>query len=294
MRILITGSNGQLGHDLMEQARSRDWQAVGADLPQCDITNGDSVAAALAAAGSPAAVINAAAYTAVDAAEGDPATAYAVNRDGVATLARICREHQVPLIHVSTDYVFDGLKTSPYRPTDPIRPSGVYGHSKAEGETLLRAQWEQHVIVRTSWLFGRHGGNFVKTMLRLGRERDTLRVVDDQVGCPTYAGDLAGALLEIAAHVTRNGQGWGTYHFCNDPAVTWWAFTRRIIALARTHERLAVTDIVPILTVHYPLPAPRPPYSVLDCGTLESQFGITRRSWEEGLKEMLADMDGVG
>ena len=128
MRILITGSNGQLGHDLMEQARSRDWQAVGADLPQCDITNGDSVAAALAAAGSPAAVINAAAYTAVDAAEGDPATAYAVNRDGVATLASICREHQVPLIHVSTDYVFDGLKTSPYRPTDPIRPSGVYGH----------------------------------------------------------------------------------------------------------------------------------------------------------------------
>lgn len=288
MKVLIMGSNGQLGRDLMQQAHARGWEAAGADLPGCDITAAGSVASALETAGPVAALINAAAYTAVDAAESNPEAAFAVNRDGVANLARICRDQDVPLIHVSTDYVFDGLKTSPYLPGDPINPCGVYGRSKAEGEERLRREWARHVIVRTSWLFGRHGPNFVKTMLRLGRERESLRVVDDQVGCPTYAGDLAGALLDVAAHVTLHGNGWGTYHFCNDVAVTWWSFTRRIIALARPYERLAVKEIMPILTIHYPLPAPRPPYSVLDCGSLETRYGIERRPWEEGLKQMLA------
>jgi dTDP-4-dehydrorhamnose reductase len=287
MKVLIIGSKGQLGHDLMHQARLRGWEAAGADLPDCDITDARSVASAFAGAGPPAAVINAAAYTAVDAVESNPGLAFAVNRDGVATLARACRRHGVPMIHVSTDYVFDGLKTSPYLPGDPVNPSSVYGRSKAEGEALLRQDLDRHVIVRTSWLFGRHGPNFVKTMLRLGREQLELRVVDDQVGCPTYAGDLAGALLDVAAHVTHHEDGWGTYHFCNEVAVTWYAFARRIIALARSYERLAVTDIVPILAIHYPVPAPRPPYSVLDCGSLERRFGIIRRPWEAGLREML-------
>lgn len=290
MRLLIFGNNGQLGHDLELQARTRGWETVGADLPVCDITRADSVALAFEDAGSIDAVINAAAYTAVDAAENNPETAFSVNRDAVALLAQACRQRALPLIHVSTDYVFDGLKTSPYLPDDPIHPQGVYGRSKAEGEEALRHHWERHAIVRTSWLFGLHGANFVKTMLRLGRERDTLRVVDDQVGCPTYAYDLAGALLDIAGHVSHHADAWGTYHFCNDVAVTWYAFTRRILALARTYERFRVAEILPILTAHYPLPAPRPPYSVLDCTSLEERFGITRRPWEEGLKELLADL----
>jgi dTDP-4-dehydrorhamnose reductase len=291
MKILITGSDGQLGHDLMRQAQARGWEAIGADLPACDITNSGSVADTFRAAGPHlAAVINAAAYTAVDAAESNPQQAYAVNRDGVAILARACGRDDIPLIHVSTDYVFDGHKTSPYLPTDPVNPSGVYGRSKAEGEEQLRRACDRHVIVRTSWLFGLYGPNFVKTMLRLAGERQELRVIDDQIGCPTYAADLAAALLDIAAHAGRQSDGWGTYHFCNQEPVTWYTFTRRIIALASAYASLTVNEIIPITTSQYPLPAPRPPYSVLDCGSLETRFGITRRPWEAALQEMLTHL----
>jgi dTDP-4-dehydrorhamnose reductase len=287
MRVLIFGSNGQLGQDLTGQSQARGWECVGADLPACDITRADHIDDAFTRAGRIDAVINAAAYTAVDAAESNIETAFAVNRDAVALLAQAGARRGVPLIHVSTDYVFDGLKTSPYLPEDPINPQGVYGRSKAEGEAALRHHWERHAIVRTSWLFGVHGANFVKTMLRLGKERDTLRIVDDQVGCPTYAGDLAAALLAIAAQIVDRKDAWGTYHFCNDVPVTWYAFTRRILALARPYERFRASEIVPILTSHYPLPAPRPPFSVLDCTSLEQRFGIVRRDWEAALKEML-------
>jgi dTDP-4-dehydrorhamnose reductase len=235
-------------------------------------------------------LINAAAYTAVDKAESEPRIAFAVNRDGADVLARACRDHEIPLIHVSTDYVFEGLQTRPYLPTDPIKPQGVYGKSKAAGDERIRHHWERHVIVRTSWLFGRYGTNFVKTMIRLGKERETLRVVDDQVGCPTYAGDLADALLNIAAHVTVKADGWGTYHYCNQVAVTWYAFARRILTLARPYVDLRVHEILPILASQYPLPAPRPPYSVLDCASIEARFGVARRPWEDALREMLADI----
>ncbi|RJQ84046.1 MAG: dTDP-4-dehydrorhamnose reductase [Desulfobacteraceae bacterium] len=290
MKLLIIGSNGQLGCDLMQQGLARQWRAAGADLPACDITRAESVDHTLASAAPLDLVINAAAYTAVDAAESHPQAAFAVNRDGVAVLARACSGLGLPLIHISTDYVFDGLQTRPYRPYDPIAPKGVYARSKAEGETELRRLLDHHVIVRTSWLFGVHGPNFVKTMLRLGKEMEILRVVDDQVGCPTYAGDLAGALLDIAAHLVRHADGWGTYHYCNQTAVTWYAFARRILTMARSYEQFKWNEIVPILTQHYPLPAPRPPYSVLDCGSLEAHFKITRRSWEPALREMLAQI----
>jgi dTDP-4-dehydrorhamnose reductase len=288
MKLLILGCNGQLGRDLTHQAQARGWEAAGADLPELDITDPASVARTFDRHGAIDAVINSAAYTAVDAAESNAPLALAVNRDGVRILAQHCALKKLALIHVSTDYVFDGLKTRPYLPSDEVHPMGVYGRSKAEGEAELRRYLTQHVIVRTSWLFGLHGPNFVKTMLRLGKERDTLKVVDDQVGCPTYAGDLAGALLEIAAYVQHNSDGWGTYHYCNEVPVTWYAFTRRILALARTYERFSVSEIVPILTIHYPTPAQRPPYSVLDCDSLEARFAITRRPWEKALREMLA------
>jgi dTDP-4-dehydrorhamnose reductase len=290
MNILIIGSNGQLGRDLMRRTAARGWQASGADLPSCDITSEPSVAACLQGCRPVDVVINAAAYTAVDAAETHADTAFAVNCDAVGVLARACARCSLPLIHVSTDYVFDGLRTRPLVPSDPIGPKGVYARSKAEGEILLRAMLDRHVIVRTSWLFGLYGPNFVKTMLRLAKERETLKVVDDQVGCPTYAGDLAGALLDIAAHIVRRGDGWGTYHYCNQNAVTWYAFTVHILTLLRRYETLQCKEIVPILTHHYPLPAPRPPYSVLDCDSLEQHFGILRRPWQAALEEMLAEM----
>lgn len=287
MTILIIGSNGQLGQDLMRSAQARGLAAMGTGRSQCDITNPASIRHTLSHAGRLKVVINAAAFTAVDEAESKPDLANAVNRDGAGYLARACRDQGLPLIHVSTDYVFQGLKTSPYLPSDPVAPAGVYGQSKAAGEAVVRQQLEEHVIVRTSWLFSLHGSNFVKSMLRMGREQDELRVVDDQVGCPTYAGDLAQALLKVVDHVKRRSSGWGTYHFCNQCPVTWYAFARRIFMLARKYESLAVKRVWPILAAQYPLPAPRPHYSVLDCTTLEETFGVIRRPWEDALKEML-------
>lgn len=290
MKVLIVGSKGQLGHDLMNQARARGWEAVGVDLPDFDITDAGAIQNLFHTNSPCHALINAAAYTAVDAAQSDEQTAFAVNREGAKLLAQGCAEHKIPMIHVSTDYVFDGMKISPYLPTDPMGPQGVYGRSKAEGEIEIRSALDHHIIVRTSWLFGLHGNNFVKTMIRLGMEKTSLQIIDDQVGCPTYAGDLAGALLDITDYVSAHQNGWGTYHFCNEVPVTWYAFARRILALARTYERLTVSEILPILTIHYTLPAPRPHYSVLDCQSLEQRFGITRRPWETALREMLVQL----
>jgi dTDP-4-dehydrorhamnose reductase len=287
VRVLIFGHKGQLGIDLMHSAPAYGVNALGVDLPEINITSKMDVRRAFSGAGPVDLAINAAAYTAVDQAESHAETAFAVNRDGAGNLAEACRQQAVPLIHISTDYVFEGLVTRPLRPDDAVGAQGIYARSKAAGEDAVRAGLEHHLIIRTSWLYGRYGSNFVKTMLRLGREKETIRVVDDQVGSPTYASDLARALFEMAARITSGFSAWGTYHFCNRGALTWYAFVRRIFALARSHEDLAVKQVVPILTVHYPTPAPRPHYSVLDCSSLDTIFGITRRPWDEALKEMI-------
>jgi dTDP-4-dehydrorhamnose reductase len=293
MTLLTVGSRGQLGHDLLQRAGREGIEMVGVDLPECDITDPDRLRKAVEAAGAVEAIINAAAYTAVDRAESEPDMVFAVNRDGPHNLARICREKCIPLIHISTDYVFDGTQRRPYAPSDPIVPLGIYGRSKAEGETAVRNTWERHVIVRTAWLFGLHGPNFVKTMLRLGRERDELGVVDDQIGSPTYAGDLAEALLTIAGQLIKSNAGWGTYHFCNQGVVSWYGFTRRIFELAAPMERFRVQRLIPITTGQYPAAAPRPAYSVLDCASLESRFGIRRRAYDAALQEMIKALYGV-
>lgn len=288
MRILIIGAKGQLGVDLMQRASHHHWQPTGVDLPECDITDEENLRQLFDQAAPVAAVINAAAYTAVDRSESDVDLAYAVNRDGPGKLAQLCHAHKIPLVHVSTDYVFDGLQTRPYLPSDPVHPMGVYGQSKAAGEAAVRENCAQHIIVRTSWLYGLYGPNFVKTMLRLGKEREELQVVDDQIGSPTYAGDLADALLRVATYATQKQNGWGTHHLCNVGAVTWYAFARKIFSYSRAYAKLKIKDVAPILTESYPTPAPRPPYSVLDCTSLEETFNITRRPWEAALKEMLA------
>lgn len=294
MKVLITGHKGQLGSDLMRCAQSRGINAVGAGRSQCDITSLESVERFMADAGPFDAIINAAAYTAVDRAESDADNAFAVNRDGAGHLAHVCARYGMPLIHISTDYVFGGLRTKPCKPTDPIAPAGVYARSKADGEDAVRRLWGRHIILRVSWLFGRYGHNFVKTMLRLGRERETLQVVDDQIGSPTYAGDLADALLQMSARLVVEGAPWGTHHYSNVGALTWYAFARKIVSFARIYEQLSVREVNPILTSHYPTPAPRPHYSVLDCSSFDQGFGIARRPWWEGLKEMLAEMHADG
>jgi dTDP-4-dehydrorhamnose reductase len=293
VRLLIVGHKGQLGGDLDARAKNARIDAVGIDLPQWDITDPESVNTAFRDAGPVDLVINAAAYTAVDRAEEERDFAYAVNRDGAGYVAQACRHHAIPLIHISTDFVFAGLQTRPYRPSDPIGPLGVYARSKADGEQAVREAWDRHLIIRISWLFGLYGNNFVKTMLRLGKERETLQVVDDQVGSPTYAGDFADTLLSVSRAIHQGEHHWGTYHYCNEGAVTWYAFARKIFSLAKPHEKLAVKEVVSILTAHYPMPAPRPHYSVLDCTTFEAAYGITRRPWEEALKEMLAGLCSV-
>jgi dTDP-4-dehydrorhamnose reductase len=288
VRVLITGHRGQLGRDLMHCAQRRGIEAVGVGRVECDISSMESVERFFVKAGPFDVVINAAAYTAVDRAESDANNAYAVNRDGAGNLARACAGCDTPLIHVSTDYVFGGFQTKPYKPGDAIAPMGVYARSKAAGEDAVRKWTERYIILRVSWLFGLYGPNFVKTMLRLGREKHTLQVVDDQIGSPTCAGDLAAALLQMSERLIEGGKPSGTFHYCNQGALTWYAFARKIFSVAQAYEKLAVREVRPILTKHYPTPAPRPHYSVLDCSSFDQTFKIGRRPWVEALEEMLA------
>lgn len=287
MEILVLGGNGQLGWELNIRGKDHGFDILSLDLPDIDIADPVSVKKQISQS-SASLVINAAAYTAVDKAESEEHMAFAVNRDGPANLASACREAGIPLIHVSTDYVFDGNKKGPYLETDPVSPVGIYGKSKAAGEKEIGLHLQEHIILRTAWLYGIHGNNFVKTMLGLGKDRRSLRVVSDQYGCPTYAADLAEAILSIAEHL-RKGQGvaWGTYHFCGKGATTWHGFAKAIFEIATRYERFHVKEVIPISTSGYPTPAKRPGNSVLDCSLLTRNFGIIPLPWQESLAVML-------
>ena len=290
MKVLAVGSNGQLGRELCRRGEKEGIDMVALDLPEFDITDFFTVKEKVSQAGI-SLVINAAAYTAVDQAESEPELAFAVNRDGPAYLASFCAEIGIPLVHISTDYVFDGRKKGPYLETDPASPLGVYGKSKAEGEMEVRGHLQEHIVLRTAWLYGIDGQNFVKTMLRLGKEKEMLRVVADQYGCPTYAADLAEAILEIAAQI---GEGcdinWGTYHYCGKGVTTWHGFAEKIFDLAKKHDSLKVKKVVPITTDEYPTPAKRPANSALDCCLITKHFDINPRPWQEGLDDMIVFM----
>ena len=249
----------------------------------------------LAASGADA-VINAAAYTAVDKAEQEPELAFAVNRDGPAHLAAVCNRLNIPLLHISTDYVYDGGKHSPYVEHDPVAPLGVYGQSKAEGDEAVRRLLPRHLTLRVSWVFGIHGHNFVKTMLQLAREREEVRVVSDQFGCPTYAGDIADTLLNLVGRSTEidANDAWGTYHYCGTPVTTWHNFVSAIIEQAQTFEALRVQTITAIATADYPTPAARPANSVLDSSRLSFCFGILPRPWRDGLHALLVALHADG
>lgn len=288
MRILVIGGNGQLGWELGRIGEKQDFDIISVDLPEFDITDPYAVKKKVNEDGV-SLVINAAAYTAVDKAESEQRLAFAVNQDGPAYLAVSCAEVGIPLIHISTDYVFDGKKKGRYFETDTVSPMGVYGKSKAAGEVSVRNQLQEHIIIRTAWLYSIHGQNFVKTMLRLGREKEMLNVVADQYGCPTYAADLAEAILKVANYFRQKLKiVWGTYHYCSKGVTSWHDFAEEIFNLAKKYDEFTVKKVEPITTAEYPTQAKRPANSVLDCTLLGKHFGIYPRPWQESLKDMIS------
>jgi dTDP-4-dehydrorhamnose reductase len=290
--MMVIGAQGQVGWELTRRALASGHNVLAWDQAELDITDADAVDQALDASGADV-VINAAAYTAVDKAEQEPERAFAVNRDGPAHLAAACARLNVPLLHISTDYVYDGAKREPYVENDPTTPMGIYGASKLAGDEAVRRLWPRHLILRVSWVFGIHGHNFVKTILRLAREREELRVVADQHGCPTFAGDIADTLLELAGRTVEiDASGaWGTYHYCGAPPTTWHGFASAIVEMAREQQLLPVKTVTAITTADYPTPAARPANSVLDCAKLIGQFDIRPRPWRDGLGILLSSSD---
>jgi len=290
MSVLVVGPRSMLAQELLPCLQQAGLSVVGRGRPGLDLTQKASIDAVFEEV-RPDICINTAAYTAVDKAESDAAGAFAVNCDGVASLAEACRAVAVPLIHLSTDYVFPGTASRPYLEEDPTAPLGVYGRSKWEGEEALRAMHREHLIVRTAWLYGHHGNNFVKTMLRLARERQVLQVVHDQHGCPTWTRDLARALTVMCQRLAQaqDTHLWGTYHFCGAGQTTWYDFARAIFAEVRGSEVLRIQRVDPIPTTAYPTPAQRPAYSVLDCSKIHRVFGITPRPWRDTLHDCMQE-----
>lgn len=283
MKVLILGTPGQLGHELMRAAWPAGTELVGLAYPEFDMADPAAVDAALASCEGCDVAVNATAYTAVDKAETERDLAYAVNAAGVERLAAACRDKGVPLIHVSTDYVFSGDKDGVYVETDPVCPVNVYGATKEAGEALLRATWERHVVLRTSWVYAAHGANFIKTMLRFGRERDEMRVVADQCGAPTSAADLAAAIVTICGRVVgRADAPWGTYHLTGTGWTTWADFAEHVFQRLEQAEGKR-PKLVRITTADYPTPAKRPANSRLDCGKIERAFGVKLPPWRESV-----------
>lgn len=293
MKILVTGAKGQVGQEIVELADQLSCEIYPYSRAELDITDPARVEAVVKTR-RPRLVINAAAYTAVDKAEQEIEKAYMINRDGVQNLAQVCKRHDLPLIHISTDYVFDGNKDSAYVEEDPRAPLNVYGASKAAGEQLLQKEWEKHVIVRTSWVFGKQGANFVKTILRLALKQTELRVVSDQKGCPTAATDLAGALLKLAQQINRGQARWGLFHYCGDQETNWYEFAQRIILHGRDHFPLKLQKLHSIVSAEFPTPAKRPRNSVLSMKKIEKDYGLAPSAWEQALVRMIQYLDQKG
>jgi len=288
MRILVCGANGQVGRELVDRAQAYGLEAFGLTRAHLDITHAEQVADAIRQF-KPGLIINAAAYTHVDNAETHTEKAYAVNHSGAERLAEAARQAGIALLHISTDYVFSGDARTPYKESDPVAPGGVYGASKLAGEQAIQTCLDQHLILRTSWVYGVHGHNFVKTMLRLGRQRDALSVVADQYGCPTQAGSIADVLLALARRYEQDGSlAWGLYHYTGRSPCTWHDFAVEIFRQGVAKGLLAKQPRVSsITTAQYPTPARRPAWSVLDCSKFEATFGIPARDWRDELSVVL-------
>ena len=292
MRILLLGANGQVGHELRRSlaplgemtATTRNGVLDGADSEVADFDNPGSLPA-LVERISPDVVVNAAAYTAVDRAESEPEAAFRANAEAPQRLAEACAVRGALLVHYSTDYVFDGSGTRAYREDDPAGPLGVYGESKLAGERAIAASGCRHLVFRTAWVYGKHGANFMRTMLRVGADRDELRVVADQVGAPTPAGLIADVTARIVASSPR---ATGVFHLTAQGQTNWHGFAEAIFEGAHRRGLLArVPRVSPITTAEYSTPARRPAYSVLDTAALRQAFGIVLPDWRQGLEQVL-------
>ena len=282
MSITVTGANGQVGFEIVKLAAELGFTVDATSHESLDITDYQAVRDHLMQT-RPAVVINAAAYTAVDRAEEDVATANAVNAAGPRNLAGICEQLGIPLLHISTDYVYDGCKDGEYVESDTPRPLGIYGSSKLEGDRHVAA-YEKSLILRVSWVFGQHGNNFVKSMLRIGSERERLGIVNDQRGAPTFSSDIALVLLKLCKRFHDEGElPWGLYHYAGDSAVTWFQFAEQVFTYAEKFSALErIPQLAAIETKDYPTPAKRPHNSVLNCDKFKSTFGLPLSDWKLG------------
>jgi len=280
MKLLVFGQTGQVARELAVLEPG----AIFLDRAAVDLSDPAACEVAIQIH-APDAVINAAAYTAVDKAEDDEATAHLINAVAPGVMAKACADLGIPLVHISTDYVFEGTGTEPRSPDAVTGPLGVYGRTKLAGEQAVIAAGGPHAILRTSWVFSRHGNNFLKSMLRLGADRDHLTIVADQIGGPTPAKAIAQACLTIAKELGKNSKKSGIYHMSGAPDASWAEFAR--VIFAATDLQVTVEDIP---TTAYPTPATRPLNSRLDCATLQSEFGITRPDWREAVTEIVGQL----
>ena len=287
MRTLLTGSKGQLARCFRDRL-PENWELIATDSTSLDITDTEAVRN-MVQNFQPDAIVNAAAFTAVDRAEAHVGTAFAVNATAVHNLASAARACQARFIHISTDYVFDGTNKTPYKEQDYTNPQSVYGRTKVSGELLALAANPDSVIIRTSWLFSEYGNNFVKTMIRLAGERDNLSIVHDQTGSPTYAGDLAQAIIALLQQPVAPR---GIYHYGGNKSVTWYEFAQAIFQAAQQQApNFRVPQLNAITTDQYPLPAPRPAYSIMDCQKIENECGIKASDWQKALNEIIGKLD---
>lgn len=289
MKILVTGKNGQVGHELQRSLASL-GEVVATDVEECDLTDSAAIIS-LVEKLKPSLIVNPAAYTAVDKAEVEPETAYAINAVAPKVLAAQANLLHIPIIHYSTDYIFDGTKGGVYVEADPANPQSIYGKSKWQGEKNIRAMCHQHVILRTSWVFGAHGSNFLKTILSLAQERDELKIIADQFGAPTSARFLADSTAKIAKALLGGETGkFGTYHLVASGETTWHGYAKKIVELANqvgVKTKIQAQEIQPIPTEAYPLPAPRPKNSRLSIKKIRETFGLDIPDWSVDVERVL-------
>ncbi len=293
MKLLVIGSSGQLARSLAEYPLAEGDRLVAVGRPDIDLLKPETMKAVIAGT-APDLVINGAAYTAVDEAESNPDLAFAVNAAGAGHVATVCAAARIPLIHISTDYVFDGRKAQPYVEADPVMPINVYGKSKLDGERRVRAEWPNSIVLRSAWIHSPFGKNFVRTMLRLGESRDHISVVTDQIGSPTYAPHLANIILTMAKVIlSKNTRdiSWGIYHAAGKGGTSWYEFAEEVFN-QRAKRCGPTVRLRPVDTAMYPTIAKRPANSVLDGTKLAKQFGITLPDWRIGVADCVARICG--
>ena len=290
MKVLVLGCKGQVARCLKDQLINTDYEVIYTSRDQIDIADFEEAQIKITHI-APDVIINASAYTAVDKAESDKVNADLINHLAVDNIAVICVELGCWLIHISTDYVFDGKSKVPYLELDKTNPQGVYGHTKLDGELAIQSSGCKYLIIRTAWVFSEYGSNFLKTMLQLGAIRDELSIVGDQIGCPTYGQDIAKAIITMMTQLNEESSASGTFHFCGDQICSWYEFAQVIFKEARISGLQTPSLIHSIQTSDYPTAAVRPEYSALNCHKIRNTFGVNNSDWKLGVKNAISNFN---